>query len=47
MTPDSQKRVVEAKLMKGKGNISQLLARWEVTPADGGTPLARRCFSCW
>ncbi len=32
----SEKRVVEAKLMKGKGNISQLLARWEVTPTDGG-----------
>jgi ribosome-associated toxin RatA of RatAB toxin-antitoxin module len=29
-------RVVEARMMRGKGNISQLLARWEVTPlADG------------
>ena len=34
---DQDKTVVEAKLMKGKGNISQLLARWEVTPAQGGT----------
>jgi ribosome-associated toxin RatA of RatAB toxin-antitoxin module len=33
-TPGTQ--VVEAKMMKGKGNISQLLARWEVTPIDGG-----------
>lgn len=28
--------VVEARMMKGKGNIGQMLARWEVTPvADG------------
>lgn len=33
----SDKRVIEAKLMKGKGNISQLLARWEVTPTNGGS----------
>jgi ribosome-associated toxin RatA of RatAB toxin-antitoxin module len=32
-----QTRVVEAKLMKGKGNMSQLLARWEVTPVNGGS----------
>lgn len=31
-TPTDQKHVVEAKLMKGKGNISQLVARWEVSP---------------
>ncbi len=33
----SDKRVVEAKLMKGKGNIDQLVARWEVTPVNGGS----------
>lgn len=33
-TPDT--RVVEARMMKGKGNIDQLLARWEITPVDGG-----------
>jgi ribosome-associated toxin RatA of RatAB toxin-antitoxin module len=32
--PGSPTRVIEAKLMKGKGNMSQLLARWEVTPVD-------------
>src|SRR4051812_48440990 len=35
-SPSSQTRVIEAKLMKGKGNISQLLARWEITPVDAG-----------
>jgi ribosome-associated toxin RatA of RatAB toxin-antitoxin module len=35
--PASETKVVEAKLMKGKGNISQLMARWEVTPVNGGT----------
>ncbi|MFT3923057.1 MAG: SRPBCC family protein [Myxococcales bacterium] len=34
---DSDRQVVEAKLMKGKGNMSQFLARWEVTPTHGGT----------
>jgi ribosome-associated toxin RatA of RatAB toxin-antitoxin module len=29
-------RVIEAQLMPGKGNVSQLLARWEVTPVDAG-----------
>ncbi len=28
--------VVEARMMKGKGNIDQLLARWEVTPVANG-----------
>jgi ribosome-associated toxin RatA of RatAB toxin-antitoxin module len=28
--------VVEAKMMKGKGNIAQLLARWEVRPMANG-----------
>jgi ribosome-associated toxin RatA of RatAB toxin-antitoxin module len=28
--------VVEARMMKGKGNIDQLLARWEVSPVNGG-----------
>lgn len=32
----SGSRVIEAKLMPGKGNVSQLLARWEVTPVDAG-----------
>lgn len=32
--PDAH--VVEAKMMKGKGNMAQLLARWEVRPLDGG-----------
>jgi ribosome-associated toxin RatA of RatAB toxin-antitoxin module len=35
-SPTPQTRVVEAKMMKGKGNIGQLIARWEVTPVDGG-----------
>jgi ribosome-associated toxin RatA of RatAB toxin-antitoxin module len=34
---DQDTQVVEAKLMRGKGNMSQLLARWEVTPAFDGT----------
>lgn len=33
-------QIVEARMMRGKGNISQLLARWEVTPLAGGT----RCY---
>ena len=33
-TPELQ--VVEAKMMKGKGNMAQLLARWEVRPLDAG-----------
>jgi ribosome-associated toxin RatA of RatAB toxin-antitoxin module len=33
-TPESH--VVEAKMMKGKGNIAQLLARWEIEPVDQG-----------
>ena len=32
----SATRVVEAKMMRGKGNIAQLLARFEVTPIEGG-----------
>jgi ribosome-associated toxin RatA of RatAB toxin-antitoxin module len=28
--------IVEARMMKGKGNIEQMLARWEVTPVAGG-----------
>lgn len=28
--------VIEAKMMRGKGNMAQLLARWEVTPVDEG-----------
>jgi ribosome-associated toxin RatA of RatAB toxin-antitoxin module len=31
-----QTQVIEAKLMKGKGNMAQLLARWEVTPVMNG-----------
>ncbi|MEY4510081.1 MAG: hypothetical protein RLZZ450_2203 [Pseudomonadota bacterium] len=34
--PDVATHVVEAKMMKGKSNIAQLLARWEVTPVDQG-----------
>lgn len=35
-SPAPDTYVVEAKMMKGKGNIEQLLARWEVRPtADG------------
>lgn len=34
--PDEGRHVVEAKLMKGKGNISQLVARWEVVPINDG-----------
>ena len=29
-------QVIEGKMMKGKGNMAQLLARWEVRPLDGG-----------
>jgi ribosome-associated toxin RatA of RatAB toxin-antitoxin module len=32
----NETRVFEARMMRGKGNITQLLARWEVTPIDGG-----------
>jgi ribosome-associated toxin RatA of RatAB toxin-antitoxin module len=35
-SPTSNTRVIEVKMMKGKGNIGNLLARWEVTPVDGG-----------
>jgi ribosome-associated toxin RatA of RatAB toxin-antitoxin module len=35
-SPTPNTRVIEARMMKGKGNIGQLLARWEVTPVDGG-----------
>ncbi len=33
---EQQAHVVEAKLMKGKGNMAQLVARWEVTPVNDG-----------
>jgi ribosome-associated toxin RatA of RatAB toxin-antitoxin module len=35
-SPSPSKRIVEARMMKGKGNIGQLLARWEVTAIEGG-----------
>lgn len=35
-SPAPETHVVEAKMMKGKGNMSQLLAHIEVHPADGG-----------
>jgi ribosome-associated toxin RatA of RatAB toxin-antitoxin module len=35
-SPTPETRVIEARMMKGKGNIGQLLARWEVTGVDGG-----------
>jgi len=35
-SPNAATHVVEAKMMKGKSNIAQLLARWEVTPVDDG-----------
>lgn len=28
--------VIEVKMMKGKSNVAEFLARWEVTPLDGG-----------
>jgi ribosome-associated toxin RatA of RatAB toxin-antitoxin module len=34
--PAAASHVVEAKMMKGKSNIAQLLARWELTPVDDG-----------
>jgi ribosome-associated toxin RatA of RatAB toxin-antitoxin module len=34
--PTAASHVVEAKMMKGKSNIAQLLARWELTPVDEG-----------
>lgn len=36
LNPDAATHVVEAKMMKGKSNIAQLLARWELTPVDDG-----------
>ena len=39
-SPSPRTHVVEARMMKGKGNIGQLLARWEVTPVEG----EQRCF---
>jgi ribosome-associated toxin RatA of RatAB toxin-antitoxin module len=33
-SPSPGTYLVEAKLMKGKGNMDQLLARWEVRPTD-------------
>lgn len=33
-SPSPGSYVVEAKLMKGKGNMDQLLARWEVRPTE-------------
>jgi ribosome-associated toxin RatA of RatAB toxin-antitoxin module len=33
---DMATHVVEAKMMKGKSNIAQLLARWELTPVENG-----------
>lgn len=35
-SPAPDTYVVEAKLMKGKGNMEQLLARWEVAPTPDG-----------
>jgi len=35
-TPSPDVHVVEAKLMKGKSNMGQFLARWEVRPLAGG-----------
>lgn len=34
--PAGATHVVEAKMMKGKSNIAQLLARWEISPVDQG-----------
>lgn len=34
--PVTKMTIVEARMMKGKGNIGQMLARWEVTPVAGG-----------
>lgn len=36
LDPVTKTTVVEARMMKGKGNIGQMLARWEVTPVAGG-----------
>jgi len=35
-SPELATHVVEAKMMKGKSNIAQLLARWELTPVENG-----------
>lgn len=35
-SPSPATEVVEAKMMRGKGNMAQLLARWEVQPVDDG-----------
>lgn len=32
--PEGQTRIVEAKMVKGKGNMGQFAARWELTPVD-------------
>lgn len=34
--PTAETHVVEAKMMKGKGNMAEFLARWEVQPVDEG-----------
>lgn len=34
--PKGETRIVEAKMMKGKGNMAHLVARWEVTPVEQG-----------
>ncbi len=36
LNPITKTTVVEARMMKGKGNIGQMLARWEVTPVAAG-----------
>jgi ribosome-associated toxin RatA of RatAB toxin-antitoxin module len=28
--------VIDVKMMKGKSNVAEFLARWEITPVDGG-----------
>lgn len=35
-SPEPTTEVIEAKMMRGKGNMAQLLARWEVRPVDDG-----------
>lgn len=37
--PEGKTRVVEAKMVKGKGNMGQFAARWELTPIDSGRTL--------
>ncbi len=41
LRPQGKTRIVEAKMIRGKGNMGQFAARWEVTPIDTGRTLVQ------